>query len=89
MRGALLAAIFLASCGPSLTREERAIQVAYNQAKVQFRYSEDIRERPPTVEDLGDRWRIHFQLRPEYAGGAPIVDVLKSDLSIVGSISGQ
>lgn len=89
MRVALLAAIFLAGCGPELTREQRAIQVAHEQAREQFDYSEDIRELPPRMEDLGDRWRIHFQLRPEFAGGAPIVDIRKSDFSVVSSISGQ
>lgn len=89
MRVALLAAIFLVSCGPELTREQRAIQVAHEKAREKFDYSEDIRKLPPTMEDLGDRWRIYFQLRPGMAGGAPEVDVRKSDLSVVSSVSGQ
>lgn len=89
MRGVLLAAILLASCGPPPTREEQAIQVAYGEARDRFRYSQDIRKLPPRVEDRGDRWRIHFQPRPEMTGGDPIVDVRKSDLSVVDSISGQ
>lgn len=89
MRGALLVAILLASCGPPPTREEQAIQVAYAEARERFHYSEDIRKLPPTVEDSGEFWTIHFQLRPERAGGAPIVEVRKSDLSVMGSASGQ
>lgn len=89
MRSALLATILLASCGSRATPEEQAIQVAYDQARGQFHYSENIRKLPPRMEDLGDRWRIHFQLRPERAGGAPIIDVRKSDFSVVDSISGQ
>lgn len=89
MKGVLFAAILLASCGPPPTREEKAIQVAYGEARDRFRYSQDIRKLPPRVEDMGDRWRIHFQPRPEMTGGDPIVDVRKSDLSVVSSISGQ
>lgn len=89
MKAALFAAILLAGCGPQLTREQQAIEVAYSEAREQFDYSEDIRTLPPTVEDLGDRWRIHFQLRPGWIGGAPIVDIRKSDLSVADSITGQ
>lgn len=89
MKVILFAAILLAGCGPAPTREQQAIQVAHDLAREHFHYSEDIRRLPPTVEDLGDRWRIHFQLRPGYAGGAPIVDVSKSDLSVVDSVSSQ
>jgi hypothetical protein len=86
----LLITIFLAGCGPKFSPEQRATQVAYAQAREQFDYSEDIRRLPPRIEDLGDRWRIHFQLRPESAGGrAPQIEVRKSDLSVVSSISGQ
>jgi hypothetical protein len=89
MRGALLAAILLASCGPPPSREEQAIQVAYGVARDRFRYSQDIRKLPPRVEDLGDRWRIHFQPPAQMTGGDPMVDIRKADLLVLSSISGQ
>jgi len=89
MRAALLAALLLVSCGPELTREQQAIQVAHEHAREQFRYYDDIRELPPRVVDLGDRWRVEFQIPPEMAGGAPQIEVRKSDLAVVSSITGQ
>ena len=89
MRAVLFAAILLAGCGPAPTREQQAIQIAYEEARERFHYSEDIRRLPPIVEDLGDRWSIHFRLRPGRAGGAPTVDVSKSDLSVLESASFQ
>ena len=89
MKGVLLAAILLAGCGPPPTPEEQAIQVAYGEARSRFHYSQDIRSLPPKVEDLGDHWRIYFQGPPGYVGGDPIVDVRKSDLSVLDSFSGQ
>jgi hypothetical protein len=88
-RGALLVAILLVSCGPPPTPEEQAIQVAYGEARSRFHYSQDIRNLPPRVDDLGDRWRIYFQPPPGYTGGDPVVDVRKSDISVVDSGSGQ
>lgn len=89
MKCALLFALLLAGCSPPLSQEERAIRVAYGEARDRFHYTEDLGKLPPQTEDLGDTWRIHFQLRPERAGGAPIVDVRKSDLEVIGSVSGQ
>jgi hypothetical protein len=89
MKGAFLIAILLASCGPTLTPEERAIQVAYGEARSRFHYSEDIRNPPPRVNDLGDRWRIYFAGNPGTVGGDAIIYVRKSDFSILDSMAGQ
>ena len=85
----LFSSLLLASCGPPLTREEQAVQVAYDDARARFHYSEDIRARPPRVKDMGDRWRIEFRSPASMVGGNPVVDVRKSDLSIVLSVEGQ
>ena len=89
MRVPFLAAALLASCGPEPTQEQRAIQVAYVHAQQQFAYHRDIERLPPTVEDEGDHWLITFHIPPEMAGGAPMVEIRKSDLSVQGSASGQ
>lgn len=89
MRAVLIASILLAGCSAAPTREQQAVQIAYGEARERFQYSEDIRRLPPIVENLGDRWRIHFQLRPGLAGGAPIVDASRSDLSVMDSVSSQ
>ena len=89
MRGVLLAAILLAGCGSPPTPEERAIRVAYGEARSRFHYPEDLRSRPPIVKDLGDHWRIYFHGYPAYAGGDVLVDVRKSDLSVLDSAAGQ
>jgi hypothetical protein len=89
MKSAFLIAILLASCGPTLTPEERAIQVAYGEASSRFHYSEDIRTLPPGVKDQGDRWLIYFQGHPGHAGGDAIIYVRKSDFSILESMAGQ
>jgi len=89
IRGALLAAILLASCGPAPTPEEQAIRVAYGEARSRFHYSEDIRNPPPRVNDLGDRWRIYFGGNPGTVGGDVIIYVRKSDFSVLDSMAGQ
>ena len=86
---ALLAAALLAGCGQQLTPEERAVRVAYEDVRQRFNYSEDIRARPPRVEDRGDRWRIYFQSPPMMVGGDATVDVRKSDHAILLSVAGQ
>ena len=88
-RNALLAVILLAGCGPPPTPEERAIQVAYGEARSRFHYSEDIRNPPPSVDDLGDHWRIYLRGDPGSTGGDVIVYVRKSDLSVLDSMAGQ
>lgn len=89
MKAFLLSSLSLASCGPPLTREEQAVQVAYYDARDRFHYSEDIRTRPPRVKDMGDHWRIEFQSPASMVGGNPVVDVRKSDLAVVLSVEGQ
>ena len=89
MKGVLLAAILLGGCGAAGTREEQAIRVAYGEARSRFGYAQDIRTRPPHVEDRGDRWRIEFRSPPLMVGGNPVIDVRKSDLSILLSVEGQ
>ena len=89
MMAFLLSSLLLASCGPSLTREQQAVQIAYDDARSRFDYSEDIRARPPRIRDLGDRWRIEFRSPSSMVGGNPVVDVRKSDLAIVLSVEGQ
>ena len=89
MTAFLLSSLLLASCGPPLTREQQAVQIAYDDARSRFHYSEDIRTRPPNIRDLGDRWRIEFRSPQSMVGGNPVVDVRKSDLAIVLSVEGQ
>jgi hypothetical protein len=89
MKTALFATILLAGCGAPPTPEEQAIQVAYGDARQRFHYAEDIRSRPPRVEDRGDRWRIQFQAPPQTVGGDVMVDVRKSDLTVLVAVAGQ
>jgi hypothetical protein len=83
---ALLAATLLAGCGQPPSPEEQA---AYADVRQRFNYSEDIRARPPRVEDRGDRWRIYFPSPPMMVGGDAVVDVRKSDHAILLSVAGQ
>ena len=86
---ALLAAALLAGCGQTLSPEEQAVRVAYEDVKQRFDYAEDIRARPPRIEDRGDRWRIYFPAPPMMVGGNAVVDVRKSDHIILLSVAGQ
>ena len=89
MKPVLLAAILLTSCGPPPTPEEQAIRVAYDEARSRFDYSENLRNLPPRVDDLGDRWRVYFRGPPCCTGGDVMVDVRKSDLAVLDSVAGQ
>ncbi len=89
MRGAFLAAVLVASCGPALTQEQRAIQVAHAHAQARFRYAVDIERLPPTVEDRGDRWFITFHAPRGMMGGNAMVEIRKSDLSVLDSMADQ
>ena len=86
---ALLAVGLLAGCGQPLSPEEQAVQLAYADVRQRFNFSEDIRARPPRVEDRGDRWRIYFPAPPMMVGGDAVVDVRKSDHIILLSVAGQ
>lgn len=86
---ALLAAGLLAGCGQPLSPEEQAVQVAYQDVRQRFDYDQDIRARPPRVEDRDDRWRIYFPAAPMMVGGDAVVDVRKSDHAILLSVAGQ
>jgi hypothetical protein len=85
-RNALAALLLaLAACGAEAPSKEAAINTAHHHARDLYEYEGDIGKLPPKVEDLGDRWRIHFLLPPGSTGPAPIVDLRKSDLGIVES----
>ena len=86
---ALLAACLLAGCGQPLSPEEQAVRVAYDDVRRRFDYDQDIRTRPPRVENRGDRWRIHVQSPPTMVGGSAMVDIRKSDHAILLSVAGQ
>ncbi len=87
MKRNILAAVLLifAACGAEAPSKQAAVNTAHHHARDLYQYAGDIGELPPKVEDLGDRWRIHFQLPAGSAGSAPIVDVRKSDLEMLGS----
>ena len=89
VRHSLLAALLLAGCGPSLSREEQAIQVAHDEARSRFHYAQDIRARPPRVGNRGDHWRVYFRGPAGAVGGNVMIDVRKSDLSVMASIADQ
>jgi hypothetical protein len=89
VRLALAGAMLLAGCGAERTPEQRAVQVAYEHAQQRFRYDLNIEQIPPSVEDRGSYWLVTFHIPPDSVGGAPMVEVRKSDMTIVGSVAGQ